>query len=77
MYTDKKEGYKLTVKDEIRKLKPSKLLKADKVSNPISQSYNENKIKSKELSKLQIINQLAFDEPKISIKLEKNQNFGL
>jgi hypothetical protein len=27
------------VKDEKRKLKPSELLKADKVSNPISQSY--------------------------------------
>ena len=38
-------------KDEKRKLKPSELLKADKVSNPISKSYiksyinNKNKIK--------------------------------
>jgi hypothetical protein len=39
IYTiDKKEGYKLIVKDEKRKIKPSELLKADKVSNPISQS---------------------------------------
>jgi hypothetical protein len=46
LYTiDKKEGYKLLIKDEKRKLKPSELLKADKVSNPISQSYINNKIK--------------------------------
>ena len=53
LYTiDKKEGYKLLVKDKKRKLKPSELLKADKVSNPISQSYINNKIKSKENSKI-------------------------
>ena len=53
VYTiDKKDGYKLIVKDEKRKLKPSELLKADKVSNPISQSYINNKIKSKENSKI-------------------------
>ncbi len=47
LYTiDKKEGYKIIIKDEKRKLKPSELLKADKVSNPISQSYIDNKIKS-------------------------------
>ena len=48
IYTiDKKEGYKLIIKDEKRKLKPSELLKADTVSNPIAQSYIDNKIKSK------------------------------
>ena len=53
VYTiDKREGYKILVKDEKRKLKPSELLKADKVSNPISQSYIDNKIKSKEKSKI-------------------------
>jgi len=53
LYTiDKREGYKLIIKDEKRKLKPSELLKADKVSNPISQSYIDNKIKSKEQSKI-------------------------
>ncbi len=53
IYTiDKKEGYKLIVKDEKRKLKPSELLKADKISNPISQSYINNKIKSKENAKI-------------------------
>ena len=53
LYTiDKKEGYKLIIKDEKRKLKPSELLKADKVSNPISQSYIDTKIKSKEQSKI-------------------------
>ena len=43
-----------------RKLKPSELLKADKVSNPISQSYINNKIKSKENSK--ITNRLVRNE---------------
>ena len=33
-------------------LKSSELLKADKVSNPISQSYIDNKIKSKENAKI-------------------------
>ncbi len=45
----KKEGYKILVKDEKRKSKPSELLKADKVSNPISQLRN---IKSKENEKI-------------------------
>ena len=35
-----------------RKLKPSELLKTDKISNPISQSYIDNKIKSKENAKI-------------------------
>ena len=53
LYTiDKKEGYKLIIKDEKRKLKPSELLKADKVSNPISQTYIDRTIKSKENAKI-------------------------
>ena len=53
IYTiNKKEGYKILVKDEKRKLKPSEILKADKISNPISQSYIDNKIKSKENAKI-------------------------
>jgi hypothetical protein len=53
VYTiDKREGYKLIIKDEKRKLKPSELLKADKVSNPISQNYIDNKNKSKDQSKI-------------------------
>ena len=34
------------------KLKPSELLKADKVSNPISQAYIDRTIKSKENAKI-------------------------
>ena len=49
---DKKEEYKILVKDEKRKLKPSELLKADTFSNPISQTYIKNKIESKENSKM-------------------------
>ena len=46
LYTiDKREGYKLIIKDEKRKLKPSELLKADKASNPISQAYIDRTIK--------------------------------
>jgi len=53
LYTiDKKEGYKLIIKDEKRKLKPSELLKADKVSNPIPQAYIDRTIKSKENAKI-------------------------
>ena len=53
IYTiDKKEGYKIIIKDEKRKLKPSELLKADKVSNPISQAYIDRTIKSKENAKI-------------------------
>jgi hypothetical protein len=49
LYTiDKKEGYKIIVKDEKRKFKPSELLKADIVSNLRSQTCIDNKIKSKE-----------------------------
>jgi hypothetical protein len=55
LYTiDKKEGYKLIIKGEKRKLKPSELLKADKVSNPISQAYIDRTIKSKKMLRLQI-----------------------
>jgi hypothetical protein len=61
LYTiDKREGYRLIIKDEKRKSKPSDLLKADKVSNPISQSYIDNKVKSKENSK--ITNKLIINE---------------
>ncbi len=42
------------------KLKPSELLKADKVSNPISQSYIDRTIKSKENAK--ITNKLIINE---------------
>jgi hypothetical protein len=53
IYTiDKKEGYKILVKDTKRKLKPSELLKADTVANPMLQSYIDNKLKSKEKSKV-------------------------
>jgi hypothetical protein len=47
IYTiDKKEGYKIILKDTRRKLKPSELLKVDTVSNPISQAYIDRTIKS-------------------------------
>ncbi len=49
---DKKEGYKLIIKDEKRKLKPSELLKATTVSNPVSQAYIDRIIKSKANSKI-------------------------
>ena len=53
LYTiDKKEGYKLIIKDEKRKLKPSELLNTTTVSNPISQAYINRTIKSKENSKI-------------------------
>jgi hypothetical protein len=53
LYTiDEREGYKLIIKDEKRKLKPSELLKADKVSNTISQAYIDKTIKSKENAKI-------------------------
>ena len=54
------KGYKLIIKDEKRKLKPSELLKADKVSNPISQAYINRTIKSKENAK--ITNKLIINE---------------
>jgi hypothetical protein len=49
---DEREGYKLIIKDEKRKLKPSELLKADKVSNPILQAYTDRTIISKENAKI-------------------------
>ncbi len=53
LYTiDKREGFKLTMKDENRKLKPSELLKATTVSNPISQAYIDRTIESKENAKI-------------------------
>ena len=53
LYTiDKREGYKLIIKDEKRKLKPSELLKTTTVSNPISQAYIDRTIKSKEIAKI-------------------------
>ena len=53
VYTiDKREGYKLIIKDEKRKLKPSELLKTTTVSNPISQAYIDRTIKSKENAKI-------------------------
>ena len=53
VYTiEKKEGYKLIIKDEKRKLKPSELLKTTTVSNPISQAYIDRTIKSKEIAKI-------------------------
>jgi hypothetical protein len=52
LYTiDKREGYKLILKDEKRNLKPSELPKADKVSNSISQANIDRTIKSKENAK--------------------------
>jgi hypothetical protein len=73
LYTiDKKEGYKLIIKDEKRKLKPSELLKTDKVSNPISQAYIDRTIKSKENAK--ITNKLIRNEEmtkKEAIKAKK------
>ena len=43
---------RIIFKDKKRKLKPSELLKADTVSNPISQSYIDKSIKSKENAKI-------------------------
>ena len=55
IYTiDKKEGYKILVNGTSRKLKPAELLRADSVSNPIAQSYIDNKINLKKMQKLQI-----------------------
>ena len=49
---DKKEGYKIVLKDQKRKLKPSELLKVNTVSNPILQAYIDRTIKSKENAKI-------------------------
>jgi hypothetical protein len=69
---DKKEGYKILVKDQKRKLKPSELLKANTVSNPISQSYIDNKIKSKENAK--ITNKLIRNEDMTKEEAIKQRN---
>ncbi len=61
LYTiDKREGYELMIKDENQKIKPSELLKADKVSNSISQAYIGRTIKSKENA--EITNKLIRNE---------------
>ena len=60
------------MKDEKRKLKPSELLKADIVSNPISQSYIDNKIKSKENAK--ITNKLIRNEDMTKEEAIKQRN---
>jgi hypothetical protein len=53
VYTvDKKEVYKIIVKDEKRKLKPSEVLNATIVANPISQTYIDRTIKTKENAKI-------------------------
>ncbi len=49
---DKREGYELIIKDEKRKLEPSESLKANKLSNPISQAFIDRTIKSKENAKI-------------------------
>jgi hypothetical protein len=49
-----KEGYKIIVKDEKRKLQPSELLTTTTVSKPIPQAYIDRAIKSKEIAKIQI-----------------------
>ncbi len=78
LYTiDKKEGYKIIIQDEKRKLKLSELLKADKVSNPISQSYIDNKIKSKENSKITnilIINENMTKQEALKAKKQLKDN---
>ena len=61
IYTiDKKEGYKIILKDTKRKLKPSELLKVDTVSNPISQAYIDRTIKSK--NNVKVTNKLIRNE---------------
>ncbi len=64
LYTiDKREGYKLIIKDEKRKLKPPELLQATTVSNPISQAYIDRTIRSKE-------------NPKTTNKLIRNEDMS-
>ena len=61
IYTiDKKEGYKIILKDTKRKLKPSELLKVNTVSNPISQAYIDRTIKSK--NNVKVTNKLIRNE---------------
>ena len=78
VYTiDKKDGYKIIVKDEKRKLKPSELLKADTVANPIKQSYIDNKIKSKEKAKITnklITNEKMTKEEALKAKKQLKEN---
>ena len=57
---DKKEGYKIVLKDQKRKLKPSELLKVNTVSNPISQAYIDRTIKSK--NNVKVTNKLIRNE---------------
>ncbi len=52
IYTIDIKGYKIILKDKKRKLKPSELLKANTVSNPISQTYIDRTIKSKKNAKI-------------------------
>ena len=73
----KKEGYKILVDGTNRKLKPSEILKADKVSNTISQSYIDNKIKSKEKAKITnklIRNEEMTKEEAIKAKKQLKEN---
>jgi hypothetical protein len=73
LYTiDKKEGYKLIIKDEKRKLKPSELLSVKTISNPISQTYIDNKIKSKTNAK--ITNKLIRNEEMTKEEAIKQRN---
>ena len=78
IYTiDKKEGYKILVKDTKRKLKPSELLKADTVANPMLQSYIDNKIKTKEKAKVTnklIRNEQMTKEEALKAKKQLNEN---
>ena len=61
IYTvDDKQGYKLKVDGLSRKLKPSELLKVEKVSNPIKEEYIKEKQKEKKQGK--IINSLVKNE---------------
>jgi len=61
IYTvDDKQGYKLKVDGLSRKLKPSELLKVEKVSNPIKEEYIKEKQKEKKQGK--IINSLVRNE---------------
>jgi hypothetical protein len=47
---NKREEYKIIVKDEKRKLKPAELLKATTVPHPISQTYQQ--VNQKKYAKL-------------------------
>jgi hypothetical protein len=60
------------VKDEKRKFKPSELLMADKVSNPILQSYIDNKTKSPKNAKIK--NKLIRNEDMTKEEAIKQRN---